>query len=253
MDISSLQVGIVFAVVLLSGILSGMSGGGGGMIIVPFLIAIGLSPQQAIATTKFCGIGFSFGGIAAFKKKSFKRPVLLAYLIILAVAISLVVPALFKTLSGNLFQIAIGLLMIALVPVTLDGKQGMRTRRTKGVQKFYGALLLVLTFLLQGIFSSGVGILNNLVLMSSFGMKALDANAIQRVSALFLNGFIVITLALTTSFIIWQYAIVGIVASFIGGYIGSKIAIRRGEKFAKVALATFMLIAGVLLLIDAAK
>lgn len=143
--------------------------------------------------------------------------------------------------------------MIALVPVTLGGKQGLKTRKTNKVQKTYGALLLAPTFLLQGTFSSGVGVLNNLVLMTFFGMNVLDAGAIQRVSALFLNGFIVSTLALTTNFIIWQYGLVGIVASCMGGYIGSKIAIKRGEKFAKFVLALFMIIAGVLLLIDAAK
>jgi len=253
MDISVLHVLAVFIVVFLSGIFSGMSGGGGGMIIVPFLIAVGLTPQQAIATTKFCGIGFSFGGIAAFKERSFKRPVLLAYLSLLAIAISLIVPALFKTLSGHVFQILIGLLMIALVPVTLDGKQGLRTKRTSKTQKAYGAILLIPTFLLQGVFSSGVGVLNNLVLMRFFGMNVLDASAIQRVSALVLNGLIVVTLALTTNFIIWQYALVGIAASFMGGYIGSKIAIERGEKFAKFVLALFMFIAGALLLIDALK
>lgn len=223
------------------------------MIIVPFLIAVGLTPQQAIATTKFCGIGFSFGGIAAFKERSFKRPVLLTYLIILAIAISLVVPPLFKALSGNIFQVAIGIMMIILAPITLESKQGLRTRKTKRIQKTYGAILLAPTFLLQGVFSSGVGVLNSLVLMSFFGMNVLDAGAIQRVSALFLNGFIVVTLALTTHFIIWQYAIVGIIASFMGGYIGSKIAIKRGEKFAKLVLTLFMLIAGVLLLVDAIK
>jgi uncharacterized membrane protein YfcA len=171
MDISVLHILAVFIVVFLSGIFSGMSGGGGGMIIVPFLIAVGLSPQQAIATTKFCGIGFSFGGIAAFKKKSFERPALLIFLIVLAVSISLVVPALFKAISGNIFQIVIGLLMIALVPITLGGKQGLRTRKTTSTQKFYGGVLMFFTFLLQGIFSSGVGVLNNVVLMSFFGSK----------------------------------------------------------------------------------
>jgi uncharacterized membrane protein YfcA len=46
---------------------------------------------------------------------------------------------------------------------------------------------------------------------------------------------------------------VGIVASFIGGYIGSKIALKRGESFAKIALAIFMFVAGTLLLVDALK
>jgi uncharacterized membrane protein YfcA len=232
MDISVLHTAIVFAVVFLATIFSGMSGGGGGLIIVPFLIMVGLTPQQAIATTKFSGIGFSFGGMAAFKKKSFKNPLLLTYLIILAVFISLLVPTLFNALSGDFFQIAIGLLMIMLVPVTLSDKHGLKTVKTSSSRKIAGGFLLSITFLLQGVFSSGVGLLNNLVLMSFFGLKALDANAIQRV---------------------WQYAIAGIFAAAAGGYIGSNIALKRGERFAKYVLAIFMLIAGVMLLTDALK
>jgi uncharacterized membrane protein YfcA len=251
MDISVLHAAIVFVVVFMATIFSGMSGGGGGLIIVPFLLAVGLSPQQAIATTKFSGIGFSAGGIAAFKKKAFNNPLLLIYLIILAILISLIVPTLFKALSGNTFQIAIGLMMIALVPVTLSDKHGLRTIKTSLPRKSAGAILLGITFLLQGVFSSGVGLLNNLVLMSFFGLKALDASAIQRVSALALNGFIVIALITTTNFIVWQYAIAGIVAAFAGGYIGSKIALDQGQRFAKYALATFMLIAGVALIAEA--
>jgi uncharacterized membrane protein YfcA len=87
--------------------------------------------------------------------------------------------------------------------------------------------------------------------MSFFGLKALDASAIQRVSALALNSFIVITLATTTNFIVWQYAGAGIAAAFLGGYIGSDIALERGEKFAKITLAIFMLIAGIILIIEA--
>jgi uncharacterized membrane protein YfcA len=253
MNISGLHTLIVFVVVLLATIFSGMSGGGGGLVIVPFLIAVGLTPQQAIATTKFSGIGFSLGGIAAFKKKSFNNPLLLTYMVILAVLISLAVPALFKALSGNVFQVAIGILMIALVPVTLFSNQGLKNITTSPGRKIAGGILLSVTFLLQGVFSSGVGLLNNLVLMSFFGLKALEANAIQRVAALALNGFIVITLVTATNFIVWQFAVAGILAAFVGGFIGSHIALRKGERFAKYLLAIFMLIAGVLLLVDAAK
>jgi uncharacterized membrane protein YfcA len=251
MDISVLHTGLVFVVVFFATILSGMSGGGGGLIIVPFLIAVGLTPQQAIATTKFSAIGFNFGGIAAFKKKSFNSPLLLIYLVLLAVLISLIVPTLFKKLSGDVFQIVIGIMMILLVPVMLSDKYGLKKVKTSRSRKFVGGILLSITFLLQGVFSSGVGLLNNLVFMSFFGLKALDASATQRVAALALNSFIVITLATTTNFIVWQYALAGIAAAFLGGYIGSHIALERGEKFAKVALAIFMLIAGVILIVEA--
>jgi uncharacterized membrane protein YfcA len=253
MDISVFHTAVVFMVVFFATIFSGMSGGGGGLIIVPFLIAVGLSPQQSIATTKFAGIGFSVGGIAAFKGRSFKNRLLLLYLIVLAIIISLIVPTLFKSISGEAFQVAIGILMIALVPFNLKSKQGLKTTKTTFPKKIVGGFLIAITFLLQGVFSSGIGLLNNFVLMAFFGLSALDASAIQRVAVLFLGSLIVITLATTTTFIIWQYAFAGLIASLAGGYIGSRIALKKGEKFAKVTLSIFMLVAGVLLLADAVK
>ncbi|MBX4188923.1 hypothetical protein KW792_02375, partial [Candidatus Saccharibacteria bacterium] len=55
----------VFAVVFGTSILSGMAGGGGGFIITPFLIAIGLTPQQSIATGKVGALGLDTGSLAA--------------------------------------------------------------------------------------------------------------------------------------------------------------------------------------------
>ena len=42
---------------LLSGIVSGMSGGGGAMLMIPAFIFSGLPPQVAVATAKFSGLG----------------------------------------------------------------------------------------------------------------------------------------------------------------------------------------------------
>ena len=104
---------------------------------------------------------------------------------------------------------------------------------------------------MQGVFSGGVGSLNNILLISFFGLSTLQANATRRVVTLALNTFVVIALAVTTDFIIFQLAVVGIIGSFIGGYIGSHIAIRKGEMFAKYALAAFMLVSGIILLLTA--
>lgn len=250
MDISVVQIATVFIVALFASILSGMAGGGGGLIVVPFYIAFGLNPQQAIATAKFNVFGFSFGGIAAFKKKSFARPKLLGYLMVLALVISLIVPFIFSSLSGNFFQVAIGAMMIVLIPFILIEKSGIKARKTSRSKKTVGGVLAAFIFLLQGIFSSGIGSLNNLVLMYFYGLTSLEASALMRVASLALNTLIIVTLVLATDFIIWEYAIAGTIASFIGSYIGSRIAIKEGERFAKYALVMFMLISGIVLLAE---
>jgi uncharacterized membrane protein YfcA len=204
MSLDIFHVFAVFAFVFLASIFSGMAGGGGGMITIPFLIALGLSPQQAIATNKFIGFG-----------------------------------------------VAIGIIMLALIPVVLSEKNGLRQIQTSKMRKIIGGIFIAVVFLFQGLFSSGIGSLNNIVLMSFFGLPALTANAVRRVSTMALNTFIIITLIATTNFIIAKYAVAGISAGLIGSYIGSRMALKRGEKFAKYALALFMLVSGIILLLTA--
>jgi hypothetical protein len=251
MDVNVLQVIGVFTVVLGASTFSGMSGGGGGVIIVPFLIALGLSPQQAIATTKFGGFGVSFGSIAAFKKKAFENTRLVIYLMLMAALISLAVPVIFNHLSGNTFQLVIGIIMLALIPNSLSKKHGIMQQQTSRIRKIVGSFLLAIVFLLQGVFSSGVGSLNNMVLSSFFGLTALQAASVRRFASLALNTFIVISLIFTTNFIVYQYAFAAFTASLIGGYLGARIALKKGNQFTKYALAGFMFISGVVLLVTA--
>jgi uncharacterized membrane protein YfcA len=73
------QVAVVFILTFGASIFSGMAGGGGGFIILPLLIALGLSPQQAVATMKLGAFGIGTGSVAAFRKKSFENRRLLIF------------------------------------------------------------------------------------------------------------------------------------------------------------------------------
>src|SRR3990167_2254231 len=251
MEVQLWQIIAVFVLTLGSSIFSGMAGGGGGFIVLPVLIALGLSPQQAVATGKLSAFGIGFGSIAAFKKRSFANPKLLAFLIVLAFVISLVVPQIFRQLSSDWFQIILAIIILSLIPVVLSKKRGLIQKQTSILRKTIGGALMSIVLFMQGVFSGGVGSLNNILLISFFGLSTLQANATRRVVTLALNTFVVIALAVTTDCIIYQLAVVGIVGSFIGGYIGSHIAIRKGEMFAKYALAAFMLVSGIILLLTA--
>jgi len=251
MDVHTWQIIAVFFLSLFASIFSGMAGGGGGFIVLPALIALGLAPQQAVATNKLAAFGIGLGSIAAFKRKSFANPKLLIFLVALAAAISLVVPHIFSSLSNKSFQIILALIILSLIPVVLSEKHGLEQQKTSTTKKAIGAALMAIVLFVQGVFSGGVGSLNNILLISFFGLSTLQANATRRVVTLALNTFIVIALIATTHFIIYKLAFAGLVGSFIGGYIGSHIAIQKGERFAKYALAVFMLVSGIWLIISA--
>ena len=81
---------VIFVVTFGASILSGMSGGGGGFIITPFYILIGLTPQQSIATGKLGALGLDAGAIAAFRGKIKKYKRFTFYLMLTAVVVGLV-------------------------------------------------------------------------------------------------------------------------------------------------------------------
>lgn len=250
MDAHLWQIIAVFGATVGASIFSGVAGGGGGFIMLPVYIALGLTPQQAVATNKLSAFGIGIGSVVAFKKKSFENRKLLVFLLILSFLISLLVPHIFKQLTSQSFQVVLALIFIALIPAVLSKKRGQQ-RSTSIIQKVVGGLLLTIVTFVQGVFSGGVGSLNNVLLISFFGLSALQANAIRRVATLALNTFIVITLALTTHFIIFKLAAAGLAGSLIGGYIGSRIALKKGEQFAKYALAAFMFVSSIVLLATA--
>lgn len=245
------QIAFIFLVSLLASTFSGMAGGGGGFIMLPILVALGLSPQQAVATNKLSAFGIGLGSIAAFRKKSFANPRLLLFLVAIAAVISLFVPHIFRSLSGKSFQVIMALIILALIPAVLSEKSGMKQQKKSLMTKTIGTLLIIGILFLQGVFSGGLGSLSNVMLISFFGLSTLQANAMRRVITLALNTFIVITLIATTHFIIYKLALAGLAGSFIGGYTGSHIALEKGERFAKYALAAFMAVSGVWLLLTA--
>ncbi len=251
MEVQAWQIFVVFWLTLGASVFSGMAGGGGGFIVLPILIALGLSPQQAVATNKLSAFGLGFGSIAAFKKKSFSNPRLLAFFVGLAALVSLFVPHIFRQLSGKTFQLLLAIIILALIPLVISERSGLEQKATSTTKKAIGTLLIIIVLFLQGLFSGGMGSLNNVLLISFFGLSALQANAMRRVVTLALNAFIVIALVATTHFIIYKLALAGMAGSFIGGYLGSRVAIQKGEKFAKYALATFMLVSGIWLLASA--
>ncbi len=251
MDVHIWQIIAVFFVSLIASAFSGMAGGGGGFIFLPFLIAVGLGPQQAVATLKLAAFGTSFGSIAAFKRKSFEDKRLLFFLLALTIPIGLFVPHIFKAISSKHFQLVLAVMILAMIPVVLSEKNGLAKRQTNKFKKAVGGVLIAAVFFLQGVFSGGVGSLNNVVLIYFFGLTTLGANAIRRVAVMALNTIVVAALIAGTSFIVYKLAISGLFGGLIGSYIGTRIAIKKGERFAEYALAVFMFVSGVFLILGA--
>ena len=241
-----------YAVILIAGLalgtLSGISGGGGGFVMIPLLIFIGLPPQVAVATGKMNGLGGTFGGLAAFAKTGLIRKDIVRIMIPIAIVIGLVAPLVFSAINPEAFQSILGFLLLALAPTLF-----LRRRKTNKIIKerrvlgfsAYGSVLS-----LQAVFGSGVGTLAVFVLTLLFGTSKLEANATKRAVNAVLTPVTFVSL-LISGYVSITHGLVGMIAAFIGANFGSKIAISKGEQFATYALAVITVFSAIILIFTA--
>lgn len=227
----------------LMAVISGVGGGGGGFITTPLMIFLGLTPQQAIASGKLGGLGVTFGSLHGFSKEKIHKWNVVLPLMLLAAAIGFVGPLIITNLDNEIYRRLIGALLILLIPVLWLRKIGIKAHDAAGWQKVLAIPLLVITLLMQAIFSSGMGALVVIVLMGFLGMRALEANVTKRFSQVLLNIMLVLGL-IGSGLIIWEVSIVLFVSGILGGWIGSKIAIKRGDQFVTRIFAILMFISG---------
>lgn len=243
---------IVFVGALFIGILSGLTGGGGGMLLTPLYIFLGLTPQQAVATGKLNGIGSAFGGLRAFRRTKQVRWDVLKVMLPVAIITGIAAPFVLTNIDSGFMQRAIGILMLLLAP-TLFMKKEAKAKVSKRVARFrkrlgYGAYSIIL--FLQAIFGTGVGSLALFALTLLVGTSKLEANATRRAVTAVMAPVALAGL-ISAGLVQFSYGITGMVAAFIGTEIGTSIAIKKGEDWVGWAMAIPIVLSGVALLLTA--
>jgi uncharacterized protein len=241
---------VIFVVTFIASILSGMAGGGGGFIITPFYIAIGLTPQQSIATGKLGALGLDAGAIAAFRGKIKQYRNFTFLLMLIAIAVGVVSSYFIRNIENQNLQLVMGAMNLVMVPLLFIRHHRLKSRRKHYVLRALSVLLIVAILLLQGTFSSGIGSLVNVFLILFFGFSALEASLIKRQTSIVLD-VVVLAGLLGAGLINYKYGLIGMAGGLLGGYAGSKFALREGEKFARYALMLFMIVSGIYLIATA--
>lgn len=119
-----------------------------------------------------------------------------------------------------------------------------RLSRYKGLGLGLAIILLIIGSIIT---SSAFSILFALTLMAFFNMSVLQMTALRRLVGVVQSIVLFVAFAVQ-GFFIWQHAIAGFIGGSIGSYIGTKYAVKKGESFAKYALAIMSLIGAIALL-----
>jgi uncharacterized protein len=237
---------LTFFIGLTSSTLSGMGGGGGGFITVPYFLFIGLNPAHALATAKMGGVGTSVGAITALRGKGLVNRKLVMPFMILTIVFSLISAWLIPRLDPTLFQKVIGVTLIALSPTLFIKKASFQSGERSRPFIILGFICYAVFSFLQTLVGTGMGSVLVIILIFLFGLGALEANATKRVAQASQSAILFVLLALQ-GLVMWWHGLAGLLGSVLGSHLGTKIAIKRGEGFVRVMLAVVMLTSGVAL------
>ncbi len=239
-----------FLVAFLSSILSGAAGGGGGFIMAPYWLLAGLTPAQGASTGAFMAIGMGGSSLAAFKGTEHmpnKSKRFIAVLLTIALLASIIGPFFLNSIQTEVFKPVLAIFTLISLPVLFFNKKSkVFSRRNQHIGFILLAILLLASsFITSSLFS----ILIAIVLSQLFNMSLLEGTVIRRLIGIVQSIVIFIVLVSLGNFV-WQHAFAGILGGIAGSYLGTRFAIRRGERFAKYTLAGSAVISALLLLVS---
>jgi uncharacterized protein len=210
-------------------------GGGGGLLTVPALLAVGLPPALAIPTNKGQAV---FGAVASatsfWRRQGIDRDRAVVAFVCGALG-SLAGAALLLTMRPEpLKPIILAMLVFAGVLVALPRRIEARDRPILHPRLVLVAIALLLGFY-DGFFGPGVGSLLIIAFATFLGDSLTRASGNAKVVNLASN-LAAFTIFTVLGKIQWSYALPMAVANALGAFVGARLALRRGDRFVRVVL-----------------
>ena len=242
---------ILFLVSLFANTFSAFSGGGAGLIQFPILLFLGLSFGVALATHKIASVALGIGAALRYLSDSVIEQRFVALMIffglpgvILGASVILLVPDRFAEIG---LGVLIGSLSIYSIFKSELGQNYLPKNRDR-TGLLLGGIVLFFLGVLNGSLTSGTGLFVTLWLVIWFGMDYQRAVAYTLVMVGFFWNFSgAITLGLLSE-IRWSWLPALIPGSFIGGYLGSHMALHYGSAWIKRAFEVVTLLISIRLL-----
>lgn len=242
---------ILFVVSLVANFFSALSGGGAGLIQFPMLIFLGLPFGVALATHKIASVALGLvATLRHFKEHHLERRfsflILAAGLpgVILGASIILFIPERLATVLLGVLTLGLGLYSVLKPELGLIHKPKNR----EGRMLMVGVIGLFIVGFLNGSITSGTGLFLTTWLIHHFGLDYKRAVAYTLVlCGLVWNGTGALILGMLGT-VAWSWMPALLVGSIMGGYLGSHVAINKGNLWIKRAFESITILIGLKLI-----
>ncbi|WP_107805073.1 TSUP family transporter [Campylobacter concisus] len=230
MEFDLLSYALFFVAAFLGGFIDAIAGGGG-LITLPAIMAMGVPPHLALGTNKLQGVFGSFTATLNFTKKGlidYKECFIGIVFTFIGAAIG---ATLILFLNANFLKIIIPFLLIAIFIYTLFmPKIGESDRAAKMNERlFYVVFGLILGFY-DGFFGPGAGSFWMFAMVALIGLNL--KKAVAHTKALnFTSNIVALGVFIAGGQILWLVGFLMAVGQILGAYFGSILVIKKEVKF----------------------
>ena len=225
-DLGALEVTLIFLAALFGGFVDAIVGGGG-LVTVPALAAVGLPPHFVLGTNKGAAMFGSGSSLLRYARSGLVDKALAPKLFVCGILGAPIGAWLVTQISPAKLKPVVVVMLIAAAVVVFV----VRKPSVTGRPRVLPALLLV-SFAIgiyDGFFGPGTGtlLIAGFALFGGFNLTASSANA-KVVN--FATNIAAVSFFAYQGFIIWKIVLPMAIAQFIGGTLGAQMAVKRGAR-----------------------
>ncbi|TCP26611.1 hypothetical protein EV207_11942 [Scopulibacillus darangshiensis] len=233
------EVVLILATGIVAGIINVMAAGGS-LLTLPVLIFLGLPSSVANGTNRIAIVVMSMTATTNFYRKGYFDKKLGPVLAIPGIIGAIVGANLAITISDKLFNTVLAIMMVITVIFILWNPSKRLSQKKKDKENSKWRLIIaILVFFFIGIYGgfiqAGAGFFMITALTAIFGLSLVRSNAIKT----FVSGVYVLVSLLIFIYhgeVNWLLGVTLAVGMSIGGWIGSSLAVSKGEKLIRVFL-----------------
>lgn len=221
--------------------------GGGGLIQIPALFAVypGLAPAALLGTNKFAGCIGTLGAAIQYARATAPRMSTLLPVVAAAFLAAIVGAYAITLVPAGPLRKALPFLLLALLLYTVFSRAGdthlPRFGRRREAAVAAGGAGAIGFY--DGLFGPGAGAFYKIYFVRALGFDFVNAAAPAKLANVASNLAALIVFAVK-GLLLWRVALAMAVLNFVGGQVGSRIALRYGNRLIRWA---FLVLVGVLI------
>jgi uncharacterized protein len=224
-ETSILQLGIACVAALAAGVIDAIAGGGG-LLTVPTLLAVGLPPHLAIGTNKGQSVFGSAAALFRYHRSGLLTPGLAKVNFPLGLLGSALGAQLVLLLAPSALRpVVLVMLVVAAVVMMMPRPSQPKARP---VWMVYLAVFVIAAY--DGFFGPGTGTFLLIAFMLLAGHTVTRATADAK-TVNFASNIAALALFAWKGAVLWKIALPMAAFQMIGGYVGAHLAIKGGDKF----------------------